>query len=154
MASRTIQMILADDDKDDCYLFEEALNELQLSTQLTTVPDGEQLLELLTEKIEELPDVIFLDLNMPVRNGMECLSEMKKNERFKKLCVIIFSTSYIQEITDLLYKKGAMHYIKKPGNFAELRELIRKAVTIINGSKSADPDGDCKQPIESKFVLS
>ncbi len=154
MNEEKIHLVLVDDDKDDCYLFEEILQELPQSTQLVTVRDGEQLLHLLEEKPKQLPDVIFLDLNMPVKNGMECLNEIKAHEKFKSLCVIIFSTSYRQEVTDQLYRKGAMHYIKKPDNVAQLRDLIRQALTIIEGKKSTVTDGNCRQPVKDRFVLS
>ena len=154
MSPEKIHLVLVDDDKDDCYLFEEILQELPVSTQLVTVRDGEKLLQLLEAKTKELPDVIFLDLNMLVKNGMECLSEIKAHEKFKNLCVIIFSTSFRQEVTDQLYSKGAMHYIKKPDNFTQFKELIRQALSIIVGNKSIVTDGNCRQPVAERFVLS
>ena len=70
-----IHLLLGDVDKDDCLFFEEALEELTLSTRLTTVHNGEQLMQLLAKKTEQLPHVLFLDLNIPRKNGLECLSK-------------------------------------------------------------------------------
>ena len=107
MSSKHLNLLLADDDTDDCIFFKEALKEFPLSTHLTTVHNGEQLMQLLTNETNELPHVLFLDLNMPRKNGFECLSEIKLNKKLKQLPVIIFSTSFEQDDVNLLYKNGA-----------------------------------------------
>lgn len=68
-------ILLADDDLDDCRFFREALEELPFSTSEKIVTNGEDLMQLLTDKDEKLPDVLFLDLNMPRKNGFQCLGE-------------------------------------------------------------------------------
>ena len=65
MNSKHLNLLLADDDTDDCIFFKAALEKLSLSTSLTTVHDGEQLMRLLLKETYELPHVLFLDLNMP-----------------------------------------------------------------------------------------
>ncbi len=97
-----INILLAEDDKDDCLLFQEALEELDLQTQLTFVHDGVQLMQLLTKNSNQIFDVLFLDLNMPCKNGYECLEEIKRSDELKSLPIIIFSTSYDQSVADLL----------------------------------------------------
>lgn len=129
---RDLNILLADDDKDDCLLFKEALEELQLQTALTLVHDGEQLVQLLTKNSNEIFDVLFLDLNMPRKNGFACLEEIKRNDKLKSLPVIIFSTSYDQSVADLLYKNGAQHYICKPADFSELRKIIQEALLLVS----------------------
>src|ERR1035438_6847359 len=88
-------IFLADDDADDCTFFEEALRDLQVQAQLTIVNDGVALMTTLDETVTEPPPphVIFLDLNMPRKNGFECLDEIRQNPRFKEIPVVIFSTS-------------------------------------------------------------
>ena len=127
----TINILLADDDKDDCLFFKEALEELEVVAQLTLVADGQQLMHRLRSDTDRLPDVLFLDLNMPRINGMECLAEIKQSEKLRQLPVIIFSTSYEQEIVNLLYKSGAQHYIRKPNNFTQLAAVIKQALTFV-----------------------
>jgi CheY-like chemotaxis protein len=127
--STTQSVLLADDDADDCALFEEALLEIALPIQLTTVHDGEQLMNLLKRDTGSLPSVLFLDLNMPRKNGFECLSEIKKDKNLSNLNVIILSTSYQPEVANLLYKNGAHHYIRKPSDFNDLKRLIHQALT-------------------------
>ncbi len=108
MQSYPLQLLLADDDDDDCFLFEEALSEIPVTTQLTTVHNGEQLMQLLTKTTDTLPHLLFLDLNMPRKNGFQCLNEIKQNEKLKNLPVIIFSTSCQDDVAEQLYKEGAM----------------------------------------------
>ena len=141
-----MQVLLADDDIDDCLLFKEALNELPVSSHLATVKNGEQLLQLLAKETVDLPDVLFLDLNMPRKNGVECLEAIKLIKRLKMLPVVIFSTSFEAAIIDLLYKKGAQYYIRKPDNFKELKKIIHHALTLLQQKKDL-------QPSRENFVL-
>ena len=146
MISENLNLFLADDDKDDCLFFRDALEELPVTTELTTVHNGEQLMQLLKEKIGELPQVLFLDLNMPRKNGFECLSEIKLDEKLKQLPVIIFSTSFEQDVVNLLYKKGGQYYIRKPAEFSQLKKVIYEALSLI-------AEGNNSQPPREDFVI-
>ncbi|MBC8048251.1 MAG: response regulator, partial [Fimbriimonadaceae bacterium] len=83
----TINVLLADDDKDDRYFFDKALKQIPIATHLKTVADGEKLMDYLLKNDVPLPDVLFLDLNMPRKNGSECLAEIKRNEKLKEIPV-------------------------------------------------------------------
>jgi CheY-like chemotaxis protein len=126
-----INILLADDDTDDCIFFKVAVDEFPLSTHLTAVHDGEQLMQLLTNETNELPHILFLDLNMPRKNGFECLSELKLSKKLKQLPVIIFSTSLEQEVVNLLYKSGAQYFIRKPSEFSQFKKIIQQTLTLI-----------------------
>ncbi len=134
-----IHLLLADDDLDDCSFFKDALDDLPLTYTLKTVNDGVQLLNFLDTHFDILPDIIFLDLNMPRKSGIECLSEIKKNDKWKHLPVIIFSTSLDIDIVNLLYQNGAHLYIRKPGEFFNLKKVISEAVTRITQNNSTQP---------------
>lgn len=138
MNSNAINILLADDDKDDCILFKDALEELPLSTNLTTIHDGEKLMTLL-RSTRKLPEVLFLDLNMPRKNGFECLSEIRRHKNLRHLPVIIFSTSFDQEIVKLLYKNGAHYYIRKPNDFERLKQVIYEALRSAIQTKLLQP---------------
>lgn len=138
MESEFIKILLADDDQDDCSFFKEALEELPIKAKLATVRDGEQLMFYLTQKTGDLPDVLFLDLNMPRKNGFECLAQIKRNKTFAQLPVIIFSTTDDQQTIKFLYHKGAQFYIRKPSNFSELKKIIQRALMHI-GKKNTLP---------------
>lgn len=146
MALLQFNILLADDDKDDCLLFSEALSELPLNTKLTVVNDGEQLMNLLLESTIRLPQVLFLDLNMPCKNGFQCLEEIKQNDDLKDLIVIIFSTSSEQFIAGDLHKNGAQYYIRKPSDFEDLKKVIYQGLVLVTQENSSQP------PIEY-FVL-
>jgi CheY-like chemotaxis protein len=134
---KTLHIILADDDTDDRLFFEKALKEIPIPNRLTTVTDGEQLMNYLIENADHLPDVLFLDLSMPRKTGFECLTEIKEDEKLKDLPVIMLSTSfprdkkYEQNIITMLYTIGAVDYIRKPGDYQILKEVIHTALIKI-----------------------
>lgn len=147
MNEQKFNLLLADDDEDDCDFFKEALDELLLPISLVMVNDGVQLMEFLFEcSTENLPDVLFLDLNMPRKNGFECLTEIKQIEKLQHLPVIIFSTSLDMNIVDLMYEKGAVYYIRKPGDFSKLKKVIANALTVT-------AKNNYKQPAREHFIL-
>ena len=125
-------ILLADDDNDDCLLFRDAIEELKLPVQLVTLHDGEKLIMHLESVSPDLPDLIFLDLNMPRKNGFECLTEIKNHSDLYTIPVIIYSTSFDKEKAFLLNKAGARYYICKPANFNDLKTVIYRAIMLIN----------------------
>ena len=137
-----LNLLLADDDTDDCFFFKEALEELPISAKLTTVNDGVQLMQLLSSKETPLPDALFLDLNMPRKSGIECLTEIKLIDKLEQLPVIIFSTSLNMEVVDLLYQNGARYYICKPGEFDKLKKVISETVTLLSQDKLTQSSRD------------
>lgn len=136
-----INILLADDDLDDRYFFDKALKEIPVTSQLTTVNNGEQLMDYLIKNSGPLPDVIFLDLSMPRKTGFECLSEIKENEKLKAIKIIMFTTSFTrgfeleENLRGTLIKMGAQDYIRKPGEFEELKEVIKQALLNIIANK-------------------
>src|SRR6202035_2228272 len=105
------KLILADDDLDDCFLFREALSELPVKATLTVVNDGDALLNALALSVAQLPNLIFLDLNMPRKDGMECLREIKGTEILQKIPVVIFSTFINEELTRSLIDLGVVECV-------------------------------------------
>lgn len=124
-------VLLADDDTDDCRFFELALNELTLNTELTIVHNGEQLMSYLTDESNKIPDVLFLDLNMPRKNGFECLLEIKLNKKIGNIPIIVYSTSLEQERVNELRENGAQYFIRKPNEFADFKKIIQKSLLLI-----------------------
>ena len=141
-----LSILLADDDIDDCDFFKGALDEFPILTHFTAVHDGEQLMQLLTNETEVLPHVIFLDLNMPRKNGFECLAAIKLNGKLNSLPVIMYSTSLDQEVVNRLHTNGAHHFIRKPSDFTNFKKIIRTALTLIT-------EGKVTQPLIEDFVL-
>ncbi len=139
MVSSNITILLADDDNVDCLLFKEALGELPVSANLTIVHNGEQVIEELTKNASNLPDVLFLDLNMPRKNGLSSLGEIKRNSELQHLPVIIFSTASEQEMVKNAFRNSAHYYICKPNNFTILKKVIYEALTHISGVNTSLP---------------
>jgi CheY-like chemotaxis protein len=137
MDLRPLNILLADDDTDDCSFFEKALKDSPIATKLTIVCDGEQLMDYLSCNSEHMPDVLYLDLSMPRKNGFECLTEIKESDKFKDLIVVVFSTSFPRDIIyednmiKLLLKIGAYDYIRKSGDFAQLKQVIHKTLNMV-----------------------
>jgi CheY-like chemotaxis protein len=141
-----INILLADDDNADCLLFKEALEELPLSTQLTTVKNGEELIETITKKGNKLPDVIFLDLNMPRKSGFASLGQIKRSTELEDLRVIIFSTASDMETVKKVYRDAAHFYITKPADFSQLKRVIYEALTLITQK-------NVSLPVEENFRI-
>jgi CheY-like chemotaxis protein len=142
MISKQLTILLAEDDQDDRDFFKMALKEIPIPTRLTTVNDGEQLLKYLHENSDYLPDVLFLDLNMPRKSGFECLVEIKENEKLKGLRVVVFSTSfprdtdYESDLVKVLMKIGAYDFIRKANNLALLKEFIHQVIKRVAEKES------------------
>ncbi len=134
MKLKQLNVMLADDDTDDCLFFKQALEDLSLASHLTTVYDGEQLMNHLInigeQNVTPLPDVLFLDINMPRKSGIECLTEIKQNEQLKDIPVVMFSTSNSWDTIKQLFKSGAHVYIHKPSDFEQLKQVIHHALPM------------------------
>lgn len=142
MEIKNHNILLADDDIDDCIFFQEVLDEIPIKSKLQTFRNGVDLMSFLKKNTFSLPDILFLDLNMPMKGGVECLTEIKSDENLKQLPVIIFSTSLNMEVVNLLYNKGANHYIRKPGEFHQLKKVVHKAITFSTLKVATQPSSD------------
>ncbi len=130
MQNELIHILLADDDEDDRMFFMDAFGEMKIRTKVRTVNDGVELIQHLTQPNIILPHVLFLDLNMPLKNGMECLKEIKTNDRFKDIAIAIYSTSASEEDIEHTFVNGANVYIKKPSDFDTLKKILSEVITI------------------------
>ena len=139
---KTLHVLLADDDEDDRMIFSDIVQQIENTIQLHTVTDGQQLIQWLTANESPLPDVIFLDLNMPNKNGKACLKEIKANPAISHLPVIIYSTSGSEKDIREAYHQGASLYIQKPSNISGLRKTLTQVLSIDwqNGRTGLDED--------------
>lgn len=131
MEREYIHIILADDDEDDRMFFTDAFEELKINTKVQTCNDGVELMNYLKKEDSILPNVLFLDLNMPMKNGIECLHEIKADKRFDDIIIAIYSTSSSEEHIEETFICGANIYIKKPSDFNELKRVLSYVVTLI-----------------------
>jgi len=121
-----LYVLLADDDADDRMLFEDAVTELDLNIDFRTVKDGAELMNYLQGSGIILPQLLFLDLNMPFKNGFQCLEEIRDLKAFNDMCIIIYSTTARPSDIEQGYAKGANLFLQKPNSFTELKDTLHK----------------------------
>jgi len=130
---KSIQILVAEDDEDDKLLILKAFETTLPKEKVACVEDGEALIKYLKhiapfddQKKYPKPDIILLDLNMPRKNGIEALAEIKSNDCLKSIPVIIFTTSKNADDIQITYKMGSSSYITKPGSFDELIKITKE----------------------------
>jgi CheY-like chemotaxis protein len=137
-----MHILVADDDADDLDFFRFAIEKSSSNVKLTTVEDGEELMKWLLQNQNIIPNLLFLDLNMPRKNGYECLIEIKQNPSFQSLPIIILSTTVNPGEMDNLYKNGALYYVKKPNSLKELTLILDKILQLPEEKKQFQPTKD------------
>ncbi|MXN91134.1 response regulator [Flavobacterium sp. Sd200] len=123
---------LCDDDPDDRELFQNALQQISPDLLLTASGDGEELLLQLYDSFSSLPDIIFLDINMPGKDGLETLREIKSHLHLYNIPVVIYSTSSQSDTVHATYSLGAKSYLVKPDSF----NVLKKALTMLIDNQS------------------
>lgn len=125
-----LYVLLADDDDDDRLFFKDAIEKVKVKTVVNMVNDGVELMEYLNNSTTRLPNLLFLDLNMPRKGGMECLKEIRSNNELKDLSIAIYSTSGLEKDIEETFINGANIYIKKPNDFEELKKVLATVINI------------------------
>lgn len=126
-----IMIMMADDDPDDRLLVREAFEENRLANPLSTVEDGEELMDYLHQRgkyadVTTRPSLILLDLNMPRKSGFEALQEIKSDPELRSIPVVILTTSKAEEDIVRSYDLGVNSFIVKPVTFEALVETVRE----------------------------
>lgn len=119
-----LNVLLVDDDSEESYLFNEALEHAHLKINLSRANDGNDLMSYLVR--ETPPDLVFMDINMPYKDGLEALTEIRSNPKFKNLPLIIYSTTKNEDSINACYDKGADLFVIKPDDFDELMQVVEK----------------------------
>ena len=127
-----VQILMADDDPDDRLMAKKALYEYRLKNGIRFVEDGEELMDYLHRRgkyaapgAAPVPGLILLDLNMPRKDGRECLEEIKRDPVLHKIPVVILTTSKAEEDIVRAYDLGVNSYITKPVSFQGLAEIMK-----------------------------
>jgi len=125
-----LNILLAEDDVDDRLFFANALKEIPIATHLTTLKEGAELMNYLHKNSENLPDILFLDLSMPLKTGFECLFEIQQDKKLKDLNVVVFTISFTKnsfyegELIHILNKLGVQNFIRKSDDLKQSKRLI------------------------------
>jgi len=139
-----LHVLFVDDDSDESYLFNEALEHSGLNIRLSKANDGNHLLSYLHS--EPTPDMVFMDINMPYKDGLEALSEIRSNSKFANLPLVIYSTSKNEESIEACYQKGADLFVVKPQNFDGMVSVVKRVCTV--------DWKNYKKPSREEFVIS
>jgi CheY-like chemotaxis protein len=130
MTASTLNILLADDSADEHFLFLHTMKNVDTDVKIYTVLNGVELIKWLNQPDAVMPDLLFLDLNMPLKNGKETLKEIRKNDRFADLNVLIYSTSDEKRDVDETFALGANLYVKKPQDYNELERTLSKLISL------------------------
>lgn len=120
--------MIIDDDQDDRFFFKEAIEGMLKSSVCLEASDCLDALNQL-RNAEKLPDFIFLDVNMPGKDGRECLKELKKDTKLKSIPVIMYSTTFSEKSIEDFRKLGSLHYLTKPTDMNKLPAQIMETIT-------------------------
>jgi CheY-like chemotaxis protein len=121
------RVVLADDDPDHGCLFAIVLKQVDPSKHLTVVKDGEALMHFLETNV---PDLLFLDLNMPCKNGFECLQEIRSKPELQQLPIVVYSSSVHMTDIQKSYIHKADLYMVKPFNSVHLRNALESILKM------------------------
>ena len=123
--NKNTTVIICDDDEDDVFLIKSVMEEIDFSNRVTCLKNGLELLEHLNKhKNEPAIGLILLDLNMPKMDGREVLKEIKNNPAFRRIPVVILTTSSSPQDIDQCYALGANSFITKPSSYDELHDAV------------------------------
>jgi CheY-like chemotaxis protein len=125
-----VKVLLAEDDKDDQEFFSEALDKSKVPSELTTVENGQELVDHLKDPAEPNPDIIFMDINMPGKGGKEALAEIKSDETLKEIPTVMLSTSDHPNDIEETFEKGANLYVKKPNSIFSLVTILKRIFSL------------------------
>ena len=127
-----MNVLYADDDVDDREMFCEAIKEIDPSIKVVLGKDGEETLKILSVQ-KDLPDLIFLDINMPRMDGIECLGKIKSDDRLKSIPVIIYSTTSNKGDMTKIALLGASDFILKGNSFKNVKDSLDNILASQHG---------------------
>jgi CheY-like chemotaxis protein len=121
------RVLVADDDVDDFEVLEAAIKEIPLPVVLERAENGEILLKILSENV---PDLLFLDILMPCKDGKQCLLEIRSNKKYDLLPIVIYSSIHFEKDVEFCFRNGANIYAIKSGSLIGLKVILDKIFSI------------------------
>lgn len=122
-----MHILMADDDKDDFLILKEAAEKAGESLKVSYAANW---LELWRFILKTIPDVLFLDINMPVKDGIECLQLLRKESKYDHIPILIYSTSVRKSDIDKAYQNGANYFIVKPNAIDDITNIIKRLISM------------------------
>ena len=137
-------ILLAEDDLDDALIFEMALKNLNIPYDLRNAENGDMLFVMLKDRI---PYILFLDIHMPCKDGVACISEIRKNRDYDNLPIIMYTSNLSKKIVEECFRNGANLYLAKSESLSQITGKLRKVFSI-------DWDDYMHYPPRDHFMLS
>ena len=146
MGKKILKSIVVDDDSDDLDIFQAACQDIDPNVNLQTFQSCQNLFGFLDNK-DFQPDIMFLDINMPVKDGFECLRDIRKTWNQNERCIIMYSTSNNPKDIKKCFEFGANGFIQKPYSYQGLKDILERIFAI-------DWSDPCENLKEVDFVIS
>ena len=125
------KVVLVEDDADDIEFFQEALEDIPYEIDLTIYRNGQEFVDGMLADRSNIPDLVFLDLNMPIKNGVQALKELRQVPEFKNIPIVaIYSTSISEHDHATTFLLGADAFISKPSDYGKMKRLIKRIFEI------------------------
>lgn len=122
-----MHILMADDDKEEFLILKEAAEKTGKPLKISYAANWLQLWRFI---LKTVPDVLFLDLNMPVKNGIECLQLLRDDHKYDEVPILIYSTTVNKNDIDKAYKHGANYFLVKPGTVDDITDMVRKLCSM------------------------
>lgn len=135
MGLSIIRLLLIDDDDDDHILFNEAVRCMGRKVDCKYAYSAAEGLKMLEMPEHELPQIIFLDLNMPFTSGNQCLQRIRSQANLNQISVVVYSTSLDERMANILYNNGANYYVCKPNDFTDIKKVLGQIIDFIEQGK-------------------
>jgi CheY-like chemotaxis protein len=136
-------VIIAEDDADDLLIFELAIKDTQVPVAIRHAENGDVLFVLLKDRV---PELLFLDIHMPCKDGISCIREIRQSKDYDDLPIIMFSSDVYKKTVEECFRNGANFYLVKPTSFTGLSEKLKKILSL-------DWEGNMHYPPLANFLL-
>ncbi|WP_299780592.1 response regulator [uncultured Formosa sp.] len=146
MFQEHLLIYLADDDKTDRMFFQEALDTILSDIDVISFDNGVTLIDNLLNENKPLPQAIYLDLNMPLMNGIECIRDIKNEIKLQDIPIFIYSNTINSSVIDQLQKHGANLYLVKPNSFDRLVSILCQSLDYLESFIN-------KEVVHEKFII-
>jgi response regulator RpfG family c-di-GMP phosphodiesterase len=121
------EVVVADDDTDDFELLADVIRSLPLKVMVSRADNGNVLMKLIHEKI---PDLLFLDIILPYKDGKDCIREIRSDKKFDSLPIIVYTSIRDLETVEFCYRWGTNLFVHKPHTYSEIGDVVRKIFSI------------------------
>ncbi|MCH7410596.1 response regulator [Belliella sp. DSM 111904] len=130
MKNVDLNILLVEDCEIDQMFFKKAIESISMKTKLVILNDGEELMKYLGKEIDFKPHILFLDIQLPKKSGLECLKEIRLNSKWSELCIVIYSNSKNDIDVEKAFVNGANIFLNKPNEIDKLVEAVKRVFSI------------------------